>query len=316
MSSSDSENSSDIDSSSESSRSRSRSPINVRRDDGRRGRGRPRRGWHGRGGAQPGSGAPRKEFDQLCTSSQYRREAEEVARMQERWEANKNKFLKLVNKQVGPNAKAMVERALWSEAQAEYDMQTLAIGRPQAVSVLEALTILLHLCLSKFAYKNIAKMVRTATNFSTFPCYDYVAAKKVTCRPPPNTIDIKEEKAKVKIKALLKHTIDRIVQFGNEIDEKLEAMGRNVSCTFNVSWGMDSCTSNRPYQMPWRNPRNRNRSDESVFAVTMNPINFRTDNGLELWVNERVASRLFVRPIMIAFEKEKKEYVRRYDLNL
>ena len=217
-------------------------------------------------------------------------------------------FISLTNLVLGPEAADCIEICTSSRETAVAKKSKLDAKQPKPISALEALTVLLHLGLTKFMYCEFSVMLNEAARIKIMPCYDQVRLSKALCRPD-NGIEILEHKASVNLQSLLYHTINRIVEaYGAEIDATLPPLPKlNESpCQFVATYGMDAATGQKEYKQRFEDP---DKSDASLFAVVMNPISIKTSTGISLWTNAVPQSPKNVRPLLLEFQKESLSYV-------
>ena len=81
----------------------------------------------------------------------------------------------------------------------------------QKLSRVEALSFVIHHDWSENDYNQTKKKSRQC-NADFLPCYNYISDEKKLCRPPRDEYLITEYVATIPLKALLVHTIDRILE--------------------------------------------------------------------------------------------------------
>ena len=81
----------------------------------------------------------------------------------------------------------------------------------EKMTKLNSVSLLIHHDLSKHDYITV-KQKSSKCNADFLHCYDYIVAEKVHCRPPKELYSITEIEASIPLKAIVCHTIDRILQ--------------------------------------------------------------------------------------------------------
>lgn len=180
------------------------------------------------------------------------------------------------------------------------DISTLTIIRKTPE---EGLAFVLDNCLSKSTYLNM-RLESKSCGADIWPIYNDVRKVKEKCRPPKETISIRENVAEVAVQPLLNHTAKRIINMQAAVI--LQTLRRTdcmeVDTVLTCTWGFDESTGHSAYQQRWQNKENM--SDESLFATTLIPLRLATSTGLTLWNNRAPQSSRFCRPIKFEFVKE------------
>ena len=139
-----------------------------------------------------------------------------------------------VNDMVGYYAACLVEQACTSEEVAEEMARKLAAPEAKRLSKDDALCMLLHLKFSKHQYMQFAKMLNktlaapTANGDNLVPCYTVISEHKRTCRP--QNVVISEAKAKVPLKDLLQHTLERLAQANHNTVKEVAKRRKTIRC--------------------------------------------------------------------------------------
>ena len=270
-----------------------------------------------RGGFRENAGRPHANAEDLSRSGWFARVAI-IRRKLERvddWDLLKHAIEQHVRNMVGTNAAEVVRDAMHSEAAATAMREKLEGRQMTTIQKDQALTMLLHLKVSKHQFIELRQMFNAATNFALLPCYETIAKHKKHCRPE-NPLNVTEVLGQVSLQLLLDHTVKRILQANHiEVTAALNDHDEHQFCLY-ATFGMDSATGQRKYKQNFQDHANRNRSDQSLFAATINPICLKNRAEVFLWKNKSPMSPLFVRPIILEYEKETAEYVRRYSFLL
>ena len=104
---------------------------------------------------------------------------------------------------------------------------------PEKMPKVNSLSLLIHHDMSKHDY-NIVKQKSSKCNADFLHCYDYILAEKIFCRPPKETYFISEIEASIPLKAIVVHTIDRILQIPKVNKPILELKDTGVDATLKL----------------------------------------------------------------------------------
>ena len=124
-----------------------------------------------------------------------------------------------------PNAKKIVKKILDDPNAANSMMNSIANPPPppvEKISRLNAISFLNHHDFTKTDMISI-KQKSSKCNADFLPCYDYILAEKIFCRPSRDLYFITETEACIPLKALALHTIDRILEIPTVKQPILEA---------------------------------------------------------------------------------------------
>ena len=275
-----------------------------------------------RGGAREGAGRPR---DGSSERTDQRRAVDIFDIMQNfEYEQVAKAFIKFTTEERGENFGDIVENAIFklvnrrrvliNDAEANLLLKKFGLTVPEPLESSEGLSLLLHESLSKRKYTNIRKTVNGAGKITLLPGYNHVAQAKLECRPATG-IEITEVKATVRLQDLVEHTTQRILKImGDKTDNSLRTSRprrKRRSCSLVFSYGFDGASGQRNFKQSYEDRAYANRSDSSLFAATLNPLLLKEESGLILWQNTVPQSPLYVRPLLIEFEKETAAYVER-----
>ena len=202
-------------------------------------------------------------------------------------------------------------RILLNEEEATCIAAKFGLTEAKELEIPEALSMLLYQRLSKRTYMYIRTTINDASGATILPSYDQVTASKLVCRPQFG-IQITEVKATVLVRAIMEHTLKRILELvGTDVDAKLIVSRRKIrACKFIFSYGYDAASGYKMHKQAMRNAENANRSDSSQFAAAFNPLLLSEEGGSSIWQNPVPQSPLFVRPLWLELQRETPDFVR------
>ena len=152
----------------------------------------------------------------------------------------------MVLKEMGYANAAKVHKRLMDDPEGIGNLLANYLDKPPAPPVtklkpMEALGFMMHHEESKFDMTSIKKISK-ACNADFLPCYDYISQAKKLCRPPRDQYFITETSAIVPLKALVIHTIDRILQIPRVEQDILERKRTepNMSAKLTLKIGNDT----------------------------------------------------------------------------
>ena len=169
----------------------------------------------------------------------------------------------------------------------------------------EAFSTLIEIGLSKSGYLAIRR-----DNPARYPPYEVIGAVKKICAPSTEFIEQTASKIRIKLKALLQHTTERIIRIiEGELTEYLDLndLGR-IDLVLLSSWGMEGSTGYSQYHQVLQDGC---QEDSDVFSSTLTPIQMYLCNDRKhiMWFNPMPQSMRFCRRFILQFINESKEII-------
>lgn len=151
-----------------------------------------------------------------------------------------------------------------------------------------------------------------------YPSYNSILKAKKDCYPSPESLEIGDISAEVKLQALVDHTITRLAIVQQEVlIQKLQDLSDGLKIIF--KWGCDGSSGHSNYKQVFSvqgELESAGVTDSSLFAVCIVPLQMTTNKNDILWSNPKPSSTRFCRPIKLIFQKETVELTRREIANV
>lgn len=168
----------------------------------------------------------------------------------------------------------------------------------------EALAIFIDLDLSRNQYQYLLHCLDEKA-CKVFPTYKKLAEAKTACYPSISSIEITDILAKVKMQALLDHTVERILNINS-----INRTSSNELILYS-KWGCDGSSGQSEYKQILSG-EGEFISDANLLISSLVPLKLVEKGTKELiWQNPTPSSVRFCRPILIEFSKETVENTRR-----
>ena len=216
----------------------------------------------GHGGARPNAGRPRRlqagaDRRTISTRAKEIENFMDSVEFEDNYKALRMLFIRRTRLIIGNKAARVVTEYAADENTAEEALQAIR-NRPNAVSRENALSLLLHVDLSRHQYQILRTLINKAANFKNLlPSYELVRLYKVNCAPVKDTALYLERRAEVKLQDLLNHTTERAIE--SEEDKIQEAVSKRrgrIDCEFLFTWGMDGAGENLQWQQSHKETQN------------------------------------------------------------
>lgn len=168
----------------------------------------------------------------------------------------------------------------------------------------EALSLILDAKLSKYQYELI-RLQAKARNACIYPSYKEIIDSKKKCYTPEASTNISEKGAEIDLQSLLDVTTTRLME---SLDPDLSDNNENneVSLTFIHKWGCDGSSGQSQYKQSFTEAC---ISDNSIFMVSLVPLQLQNENNYILWKNPHPSSPKYCRPIKFEYTKETKDKI-------
>ena len=163
----------------------------------------------------------------------------------------------------------------------------------------EALALFIDLGLSKAQYLLLRKEAK-ARGADIYPSYTRVRRSKAPCMPAVEEMVVTPVCAEVRLKALLEHTTERLLEMQKEVVTSLqqEKGDRELSLRCFYKWGLDGSSGHTKWKQAG------GVDDDQVVVTSLVPLRLTTEDGTVVWTNRTPNSPRFCRPLAVKFAKE------------
>ena len=180
------------------------------------------------------------------------------------------------------------------------------ITLPQKLSNSDALAHILENNLTKSSYINM-RLISKNNYADIWPTYNNICEEKKICRP--ENIQYTETSVVVSILDRLRHNDTRFLKlYDNEIKVLLQDIPDNgtIKLEAESKVGFDGSSGHSIYNQAF-SLQNKDKSEASLLATCLVPLQYRTENGYPIFTNPVPQSSSFCQPIRLEFLKETPE---------
>lgn len=244
-------------------------------------------------------GRPQKSFEE-CSERSKRRKTEEVRRetdLQILSHATQFQLYAAGHR----NASLVVKEITQDPRQATKYKELLSDDKTcTKISTVQALSTFVEANLSRKQYE----LVRYSCK-KLYPCYSLLQKEKLNCYPNKDSYRVTDSHAEVQLQALMDHTVTRLLNSLEEIEETLSDEER-TSLLLICKWGCDGCQQSE-YKQKFKNDAD---SDANIFQSSFVPLRLVSQSNEKIiWQNSTPSSPRFCRPIRIRFVKESADII-------
>lgn len=253
----------------------------------------------------PSSGAPCKEYADLCPKSKRKRLSASLSSISS--EEVSDTFKAMLKKENQPTDALKIASVLPTASPKRLRRIVESIPTPTSNSSFngeEAIALMLQLGLSRDNYITLRKALMEK-GVDVLPSYDMLKDTKNNIIP--SSIKVSEQEVNIEISTLTENTAARILSTFSE-EELKEA--NNSKLQLICKWGCDGFSTTSEY----KTINNANSDYKSVFMASMVPLRIRkyadSDSSStcfkDIWKNPTPGSKAFCRPITFKYTKETK----------
>ena len=176
--------------------------------------------------------------------------------------------------------------------------------QPEPCTPEQALALFVNIGVNREQYGCLRRAVRSH-GADVYPRYSCLREVTSSCLPAVGEILVTPASAEVRLKALLDHTTERLLEMQKEVVASLQKENGDRELTLHCfyKWGVDNSSGHSEWMQAG------DVDDDQVVVTSLVPLRLTTEDGRVVWSNRAPSSPRFCRPLAVRFAKETQSLV-------